>query len=86
MTADGVLLIDSREHRTQSMNRRGQRWRGSIALIQTRGAPSQDAPQNQAGQGRRREKRLASKQAAERYQVSAGGNHHWSETDDQAGD
>jgi ribosome-associated protein len=34
MTADGVLLIDSREHRTQAMNREAARAR-LIALLQT---------------------------------------------------
>ena len=58
-TADGVLLIDSREHRTQSQNREAARERLLALLQQAARRPKTRRPTKpRAGA---REKRLASK-------------------------
>jgi ribosome-associated protein len=59
MTANGVLLIDSREHRTQSMNREAALAR-LIALIQTAARRPKARRKTKPGKAAR-EKRLASK-------------------------
>ena len=59
VTADGVLLIDSREHRTQSQNREAARARLVALLQQAAHRPKRRKPTKpRAGA---REKRLASK-------------------------
>ena len=59
MTADGLLLIDSREHRTQAQNREAARAR-LIALLQHAAArPKKRRPTKPRAAAR--EKRLASK-------------------------
>ena len=59
MTADGVLLIDSREHRTQLQNRVAARRRLVALLQQATRRPKKRRPTRpRAGA---REKRLASK-------------------------
>jgi ribosome-associated protein len=59
MTADGVLLIDSREHRTQARNREAARAR-FVALLQTAAIrPKKRRPTKPKPAAR--EKRLASK-------------------------
>ena len=59
VTSDGVLLIDSREHRTQSQNREAARARLSALLQQAAHRPKRRKPTKpRAGA---REKRLASK-------------------------
>src|SRR4026207_475339 len=59
VTADGVLLIDSREHRTQSMNREAALAR-LIALIPTAARRPKKRRKTKPGKAAR-EKRLASK-------------------------
>ena len=59
MTADGVLLIDSREHRTQSMNREAALAR-LIVLIQTAARRPKTRRKTKPGKAAR-EQRLASK-------------------------
>jgi ribosome-associated protein len=59
LTADGVLLIDSREHRTQSMNREAALAR-LIGLIQTAARRPKTRRKSKPGKAAR-EKRLASK-------------------------
>ena len=59
MTADGLLLIDSREHRTQAQNREAARERLAVLLAQARVRPKKrraTRPKPAA-----REKRLTSK-------------------------
>ncbi len=69
MTGDEVLLIDSREHRTQAMNREAARAR-LVALLQHGREAAEDAPADQAET--RREGKAAGVQApAERGQVAA---------------
>jgi ribosome-associated protein len=59
MTSDGVLLIDSREHRTQAQNRDAARAR-LVALVQRAAArPKKRRPTKPKAAAR--EKRLASK-------------------------
>ena len=59
MTADGVLLIDSREHRTQSMNREAALAR-LVALIQAAARRPKARRKTKPGKAAR-EKRLATK-------------------------
>jgi ribosome-associated protein len=59
MTADGVLLIDSREHRTQSMNREAAVAR-LVALIQLAAKRPKTRRKTRPGKGAR-ERRLESK-------------------------
>jgi ribosome-associated protein len=59
MTADGVLLIDSREHRTQAQNREAARAR-LMALIQLAARRPRRRKPTKPGAAAR-EKRLASK-------------------------
>lgn len=59
MTAEGVLLIDSREHRTQSMNRDAARAR-LIALVQHAARKPKTRRKTRPGKAAR-EKRLESK-------------------------
>jgi ribosome-associated protein len=59
MTADGVLLIDSREHRTQAQNREAARAR-LLALIQLAARRPKRRKATKPGAAAR-EKRLASK-------------------------
>jgi ribosome-associated protein len=73
VTADGVLLIDSREHRTQSRNREAARERLLALLQQAARRPKTRRPTKpRAGA---REKRLASKKmrSAVKAQRSRGG-------------
>ena len=50
MTGDGVLLIDSREHRTQVQNREAARAR-LVALLQHADAAAEDAAADAAEEG-----------------------------------
>jgi ribosome-associated protein len=59
LTADGVLLIDSREHRTQSMNREAALAR-LIALLQAAARRPKTRRKTKPGKAAR-EKRLSSK-------------------------
>ena len=59
MTSEGVLIIDSREHRTQIENREAARAR-LIALVQRAAAPRKTRRPSKPSAGAR-EKRLASK-------------------------
>lgn len=59
MTIDGVLLIDSREHRTQAQNRDAARER-LVALIQHAATRPKKRRPTKPGKGAR-EKRLAAK-------------------------
>jgi ribosome-associated protein len=59
MTADGVLLIDSREHRTQSMNREAAVIR-LVALLQLAARRPKTRRKTKPGKGAR-ERRLESK-------------------------
>jgi ribosome-associated protein len=59
MTADGVLLIDSREHRTQGQNREAARAR-LVALIQHAAKRPKSRKKTRPGKASR-EKRLQSK-------------------------
>ena len=59
VTADGVLLIDSREHRTQAQNREAARTR-FVALLQAAARRPKRRRPTKPGAGAR-EKRLASK-------------------------
>jgi ribosome-associated protein len=59
MTADGVLLIDSREHRTQAQNREAARAR-LIGLLQHAARRPKKRKPTKPGAGAR-EKRIASK-------------------------
>ena len=67
LTRDGMLVIDSREHRTQARTarRRGHAWSRSCSRRRT----ARSAPADQAGQGQR-EQRLGEKR--ERSKVKAG--------------
>jgi ribosome-associated protein len=67
MTGDGVLLIDSREHRTQAMNREAARAR-LVALVQL--ATRRPKPRRKTKPGKAaKERRLDSKKA--RGQIKA---------------
>jgi ribosome-associated protein len=59
MTSDGVLLIDSREHRTQAQNREAARAR-LIALLQQAARRPKKRKPTKPGAGAK-EKRIASK-------------------------
>lgn len=59
MTADGLLLIDSREHRTQAQNREAARARLVALLQQAARKPKKRRPTKPAAAAR--EKRIASK-------------------------
>jgi len=59
MTADGVLLIDSREHRTQALNREAARAR-LVALLQLAAKRPKRRKPTKPGKAAR-EKRLTSK-------------------------
>ena len=70
MTADGVLLIDSREHRTQLQNRDAARRRLLTLLQQAARRPKKRRPTKpRAGA---REKRLASKKLRSAVKRSRG--------------
>ena len=70
MTADGVLLIDSREHRTQLQNRVAARRRLVALLQQATRRPKKRRPTKpRAGA---REKRLASKKIRSEVKRSRG--------------
>ena len=69
MTADGVLLIDSREHRTQAQNREAARAR-FVALLKAAAKRPKRRKPTQAGTGRAREAAGVEK-AAERRQGGA---------------
>ena len=70
MTADGVLLIDSREHRTQLQNRDAARRRLIALLQQAARRPKKRRPTKpRAGA---REKRLASKKLRSAVKRSRG--------------
>jgi ribosome-associated protein len=71
MTADGVLVIDSREHRTQGQNRDAARAR-LVALLQAAARrPKRRKPTTpKAGA---REKRLASKKLRSAVKATRGG-------------
>jgi len=70
MTADGVLLIDSREHRTQLQNRDAARRRLLALLQQAARRPKKRRPTKpRAGA---REKRLASKKLRSAVKRSRG--------------
>jgi ribosome-associated protein len=60
MTDDGLLIIDSREHRTQALNREAARARLQALLQQAAMRPKKRRP-TRPGQASR-EKRLGSKQ------------------------
>ena len=67
MTGDGVLLIDSREHRTQAMNREAARAR-LIALVEQATHRPKSRRATRPGKGQR-EQRLGEKR--ERSEVKA---------------
>jgi ribosome-associated protein len=68
LTADGVLLIDSREHRTQAQNREAARER-LVALLQKAATPPRRRRATKPSTGSR-EKRLESKK--KRGRIKAG--------------
>ena len=70
MTADGVLLIDSREHRTQLQNRDAARRRLLAILQQAARRPKKRRPT--APRAGAREKRLASKKLRSAVKRSRG--------------
>ena len=74
VTADGVLLIDSREHRTQAQNREAARAR-LVALVELAAKrPKRRKPTKpRAGA---REKRLASKKQRGAVKASRSGGRH----------
>jgi ribosome-associated protein len=70
VTAEGILLIDSREHRTQAMNREAARAR-LVALVQHAVArPKKRRPTRPKAAAR--EKRLASKKLRSAVKASRG--------------
>ncbi len=69
MTGDEVLLIDSREHRTQAMNREAARAR-LVALLQLAAKRPEDAPADEA-EARREGKAAGVEASAQRGQVPA---------------
>ena len=74
VTADGVLLIDSREHRTQSQNRDAARARLVALLELAAKRPKRRKPTKpRAGA---REKRLASKKQRGAVKASRSGGRH----------
>ena len=74
VTADGVLLIDSREHRTQAQNREAARARLVALLELAAKRPKRRKPTKpRAGA---REKRLASKKQRGAVKASRGGGRH----------
>ena len=71
VTADGVLLIDSREHRTQAQNREAARARLVALLVLAAKRPKRrKATKPRAGA---REKRLASKKQRSAVKASRSG-------------
>ena len=72
MIADGVLLIDSREHRTQAQNRDAARAR-LVALLQRAARRPKRRKPTRPGTAAR-EKRLASKKRRSAVKVSRGGS------------
>jgi ribosome-associated protein len=74
VTADGILLIDSREHRTQAQNREAARAR-LVALVELAAKrPKRRKPTKpRAGA---REKRLASKKQRGAVKASRSGGRH----------
>jgi ribosome-associated protein len=70
MTADGVLLIDSREHRTQLQNRVAARRRFVALLQQATRRPKKRRPTKPRAAAR--EKRLASKKIRSAVKRSRG--------------
>jgi ribosome-associated protein len=70
MTTDGVLLIDSREHRTQAANREAARAR-LVALIQRAATRPKKRRPTKPGRAAK-EKRLAEKKLRARIKGSRG--------------
>src|SRR5688500_18134147 len=68
ITADGILIIDSREHRTQSANREAARARLVALLKQAARRPKRRKPTKPGPAAR--EKRLASKTLRARVKAS----------------
>ena len=74
VTADGILLIDSREHRTQAQNREAARARLVALLELAAKRPKRRKPTKpRAGA---REKRLASKKQRGAVKASRSGGRH----------
>ncbi len=74
MTADGVLLIDSREHRTQAQNREAARAR-LLALLQHAAKRPRKRRPTRPGTAAR-EKRLQSKKRRSELKASRGTRGH----------
>jgi ribosome-associated protein len=70
MTADGVLLLDSREHRTQTQNREAARAR-LVALIQRAAVRPKKRRPTKPGRAAR-EKRLTAKKQRARIKTTRG--------------
>jgi len=70
MTADGVLLIDSREHRTQAQNREAARARLITLLQAAAQRPTRRKPTRPGA--RAREKRLESKKQRSAVKATRG--------------
>jgi ribosome-associated protein len=70
MTADGVLLLDSREHRTQAANREAARAR-LVALIQQAAVRPKKRKPTKPGRAAR-EKRLTSKKKRAQIKTTRG--------------
>ena len=77
MTGDGVLLIDSREHRTQAMNREAAQAR-LVALIQ-RAAHRPKTRRPTKPKRAAKEKRLESKRQRSEVKSLRGRGHHGDE-------
>src|SRR6266851_5420230 len=71
MSADGVLLIDSREHRTQAQNREAARARLIALLRQAARRPKRRKPTRPKAAAR--EQRLATKKRRSAVKVSRSG-------------
>jgi len=71
MTADGVLLIDSREHRTQGQNREAARARLVALLQQAARRPKKRRPTRPSGAAR--ERRLSEKKKRAGVKKQRGG-------------
>ena len=75
LTADGVLLIDSREHRTQAQNREAARARLAALVQHAAKRPKKRRPTRPGAAAR--EKRITSKKR--RGEVKASRRHHGDE-------
>ena len=73
LTSDGIIVIDSRQHRTQAQNREAARAR-LVELVRLAARPRKSRRPTRPT-GAAREKRLASKKRRSSVKASRGGRH-----------